>query len=89
MVPASGPLEVVVVTLTAFVGMFGVAVAGEGYVFANVNPILRIVALVGGLMLIVPGGATDIGGVVLVGIVLVLQKMRASKLKNAPHVDLT
>jgi len=88
-IPASGPLEVVVVTLTAFVGMFGVAIAVEGYVFANVNPILRIVALAGGLMLIIPGLATDIGGVVLVGIVLVLQKMRASKLKNAPHVDLT
>ncbi|MBQ2004214.1 MAG: TRAP transporter large permease subunit, partial [Peptococcaceae bacterium] len=76
-IPANGPLEIITVTITAFVGMFGVAIAVEGYVFANVNPILRIAALAGGLMLIIPGIATDIGGIVLVGIVLVLQKMRA------------
>lgn len=87
-IPASGPLEVITVTLTAFVGMFGVAIAVEGYVFANVNPILRIAALAGGLMLIIPGIATDIGGIVLVGIVLVLQKLHAKKLHSMPHTDM-
>ena len=87
-IPASGPLEIITVTITAFVGMFGVAIAVEGYVFANVNPILRIAALAGGLMLIIPGIATDIGGIVLVGIVLVLQKLHAKKLHSMPHTDM-
>ena len=39
-------------------------------------------------MLIIPGIATDIGGIVLVCIVLVLQKMRAKKLQSMPYADL-
>ncbi len=87
LVVGSTPLEIVSVTLTAFIGMFGVAIAVEGYVYANVNPILRLVALAGGLMLIIPGTITDIGGVVLVGIVLVLQKMRAKRLEELYRVE--
>ena len=39
-------------------------------------------------MLIIPGIATDIGGIILVGIVLVLQKLHAKKLQSMPHADL-
>ncbi len=87
-IPASGPLEIITVTITAFAGMFGVAIAVEGYVFTKVNPILRLVALAGGLMLIIPGLATDIGGIALIAVVLVLQKMRAKKQEQSHHHDL-
>ena len=87
-IPASGPLEIITVTITAFAGMFGVAIAVEGYVFTKVNPILRLVALAGGLMLIIPGLATDIGGIALIVVVLVLQKMRAKKQEQSHHHDL-
>ena len=86
-IPASGPLEIITVTITAFAGMFGVAIAVEGYMYANVNPILRLVALAGGLMLIIPGIVTDIGGVALIAIVIFLQKARAKKLEHAHHTD--
>ena len=88
LVVGSTPLETIIVLLTAFVGMFGVAIAVEGYMFAKINPILRIIALTGGLMLIVPGIATDIGGVALVGFVLVLQKLRAKRLGELHHTEL-
>lgn len=85
--PASGPLEVITVTITAFVGMFGVAIAVEGYVFGKVNPLLRLVALAGGLLLIVPGLTTDISGIALIAIVLVFQKLQAKKHQNTLHPD--
>lgn len=85
--PASGPLEVITVTITAFVGMFGVAIAVEGYVFGKVNPLLRLVALAGGLLLIVPGLTTDISGIALIAIVLVFQKLQAKKHPNTLHPD--
>lgn len=79
----STPIQVVSVTITAFIGMFGVASAVEGYLFANMNPIVRIVALAGGLLLIIPGAATDIIGVVLVLIVMAFQKARSKKANSA------
>lgn len=85
--PASGPLEVITVTITAFVGMFGVAIAVEGYVFGKVNPLLRLVALAGGLLLIVPGLTTDISGIALIAIVLIFQKLQAKKHQNTLHPD--
>ncbi|MBQ5368927.1 MAG: TRAP transporter permease [Peptococcaceae bacterium] len=88
-IPASGPVEVVIVTLTAFAGMFGVAIAVEGYIYANVNPILRLVSLAGGLMLIIPGIVTDICGVALIAVVILLQKARANKLEHNPHTEFT
>ncbi len=79
----STPLQVVSVTITAFIGMFGVASAVEGYLFANMNPIIRIIALAGGMMLIIPGIATDIAGISLVALVFVFQKIRSKKANSA------
>lgn len=87
-IPASGPLEVITVTITAFVGMFGVAIAVEGYVFGKVNPLLRLVALAGGLLLIIPGLATDLAGIALIAVVLLLQKLRAKNNSDALHTDI-
>ena len=79
----STPIQVVSVTITAFIGMFGVASAVEGYLFANMNPIVRIIALAGGLLLIIPGAATDVIGVVLVLLVMAFQKARSKKANSA------
>ena len=79
----STPIQVISVTITAFIGMFGVASAVEGYLFANMNPIVRIIALAGGLLLIIPGAATDVIGVVLVLLVMAFQKARSKKANSA------
>ena len=46
------------------------------------NPLVRIISLIGGLMLIIPGIQTDIGGLVLVGIAFVAQKIRSNRELN-------
>ena len=63
--------------------MFGVASAVEGYLFANMNPVIRVIALVGGLMLIVPGDATDVIGIALIVLVMAFQKARSKKANSA------
>lgn len=75
----SAPLDIVLVTITALMGMTGVAAATEGYLFTKMNPIVRIISLVGGLMLIVPGLQTDIGGLALVICTAVVQTIAAKK----------
>ena len=59
--------------------MIGVAAGLEGYMFANLNVIERLLSIVGGLCLIIPGTVTDIVGIVLVGISAALQIMKKKK----------
>ena len=72
----STPFDVITVTLTALMGMTGVAAATEGYLLTKMNPIIRVISLVGGLMLIIPGAQTDIIGLALVGASFVAQKIQ-------------
>ena len=78
----SEPLAIINVTISALVGMTGVAAATEGYLLTKMNPIVRIISLIGGLMLIIPGIQTDIGGLVLVGIAFAIQKIRSNRELN-------
>ena len=43
------------------------------------NPLERILCIAGGITLLIPGTVTDIIGIVLVGIVLVMQKLASNK----------
>lgn len=65
--------EVVVIVITALLGMFGVGMALERFWVSKLNILETIMALAGGLMLIKPGLETDIVGVLLIGGVLVWQ----------------
>ena len=72
----TGVLGVVTIIVTSLIGLFGVAAGLEGYMFANLNVIERLLSIVGGLCLIIPGTVTDIVGIVLVGISAALQMMK-------------
>ena len=67
------PLDVITVVCTSLIGMFGIAIGMEGYCITHLPWLDRILAIIGGLTLIVPGTITDIIGFCLIGIVLVLQ----------------
>ncbi len=71
--------EVILIVVTSLIGMFGVSIGVQGYVKGKVNPILRIVSVIGGLALIYPGLITDAIGLVLVGGVLVYQILMSKK----------
>lgn len=63
-------------------GIFGVAAGLSGFVFRNMKWWERILCIVGGLTLLVPGSLTDLIGLVLVGAVCVLGYQAAKKEKE-------
>ncbi len=66
-------LTVVRIAITAAIGIFGIAAAFEGYCFAEMNPVIRVIIAAGGLLLIHPGTLTDVVGLCIVIICLVIQ----------------
>lgn len=76
--------EILLNAATALVGMFGVSMCMEGYWKTGMNPLQRVMALVGGLMLIYPGLLSDIGGVALVGGVMLWQTLQHRQGGNSP-----
>ena len=72
-------IEVVSIVVTSLIGMFGLSMALEGYLSTPLSLPLRILTAFGGLMLIYPGIATDLIGVVVVGGIILLQRLAAKK----------
>ncbi|MBR2834986.1 MAG: TRAP transporter fused permease subunit [Coriobacteriales bacterium] len=57
------------VILTAVVGLFGVALALNGYLFRPVHPVLRVILIAAGLSMMIPGTLTDVLGLaVIIGV---------------------
>ena len=77
------PIQVVLIVVTAILGIFGVAAGIGGYIFSKTNPILRLLIIAGGLTLLIPGTLTDIIGVALVAFVCVADFLAAKRLKAA------
>ncbi|MBE5972321.1 MAG: TRAP transporter permease [Lachnoclostridium sp.] len=63
----AGVIDVALIVVTSLIGLFGIAGGLEGYMFNNMNVVQRLMAVVGGLCMMIPGTMTDIIGVVLVG----------------------
>ena len=77
-------LQAIQATVTALIGVFGVAAGLRGYVFSNLRVWQRLALIVGGLTLVYPGTLTDIIGIVLVALICVISK--AAGKKNHPDV---
>ena len=82
LVDVSGPLQIVGIVVTSLIGIFGVSAGLAGYFLDFMTWPQRILAIVGGLMLIDPSVTTDIIGIVLVALVLVWQM--ATRKKSTP-----
>lgn len=67
------PLAVIQIAITAFIGVFAVAAALEGYLITNMKVWTRLVIAAGGLLLIDPGALTDLIGIVLVVLMFAIQ----------------
>ena len=74
--------EVVQIGLSSVIGMYGIAAALSRYMFRKMNALECIMAACGGLLLVIPGLATDLCGVGLVGVVMAIQLI-AKKKENA------
>ncbi len=82
-----GPISVIsiiTITLTAVLGIFGVALGTQGHIFCKIPWPLRVLSIAGGLSLLIPGWQTDVIGLVLVGGICVYQFFKAKKLDIKP-----
>lgn len=73
------PLALVSVTLSALLGMIAISSALCGFLADHCRPYERILLIIAGLLMIKPGGITDLVGLVLFVVILVMQYRRAKE----------
>ncbi len=78
LVDTSAP-QVAMIVVTSLIGIFGVAAGLSGFLFKKMNPLFRIIIIVGGLTLLYPGTMSDVIGLVLVIAIVALQRVMAGK----------
>ena len=76
------PLALVMVTLSALVGMIAVSSALCGFLADHCRPYERLLLIVAGLLMIKPGGTTDLIGCAIFAVILVMQYTRAKKIAS-------
>jgi len=82
-----GPvLEVIESIITATIGIFFFAVALQGWMFVNLSVFERILSFVSALCLIFPGWRTDLVGLGL-GFVIMLVQFRKSRKKKVKNLE--
>lgn len=69
----SGWWEVAQICVSALLGIFGIAASLNGHLFKKIGWPLRILLVVGGLGMMIPGTVTDLAGLLLVGAIVVYQ----------------
>ena len=74
--------DIVLLVITALCGIYIISAGMEGYMFKKMPVWERIMALAGGLLMIIPGWETDVAGIALMVLVIVLQKIGEKKEKN-------
>ena len=76
--------EVILICITALVGIFGVSAALEGYFMRGMKWYVRLLSVAGGLLLIYPGAITDTIGLTLVGLMVCIQYLTHKKHATLP-----
>ncbi len=74
--------DVVLIVITSFIGIYAVAAGLEGHMQVKLPIWQRLLVLAGGLMLIIPETITDIVGVALVALIIVIQRVAEKKQKQ-------
>ena len=72
-------LEVILICITSFVGIFAVSASLEGWFLHHMPWYERLLSVAGGLMLIYPGLVTDTVGLCLVAVMVLLQVITRKK----------
>jgi len=74
-----GIFEVTQIVLSALLGLFGVAAALNGHLFCKINILFRLLLVAGGLCMMIPGTLTDVIGLAVVVVIVLVQRMMSRK----------
>ena len=77
----SGWWEVAQICVSALLGIFGIAAALNGHLYKKVPWFFRLLLVAGGLGMMIPGTLTDVAGLALVAVVVVVQYLSAKREK--------
>ncbi|MFS8652479.1 MAG: TRAP transporter permease [Caldibacillus sp.] len=77
--PFAAPMDILIVTISSFLGVVGIGAAVEGYFKTKMNVIMRLVVAAGSLLLIIPELITDIIGYTLVLSMFILNFLQSRK----------
>ena len=82
-VNVQGIWPVLQIGLSSVLGIFGIAAALNGHLVCKISWPVRLVLAVGGLCMMIPGGLTDIVGLVVVGLIVALQYLTKKRAMRA------
>ena len=66
-------LQIVQIVATSLIGLFGLSAAMNGHLFVKINPLFRILLVAAGLCMMAPDTLTDIVGVGVIAVIVVVQ----------------
>lgn len=75
--------QVIQIIITSLLGVFCIAAALNGFLFTKINPFFRVILIVGGLGMLVPGTLSDIIGLFVAGGIYLIQRMLAKEKQPA------
>ncbi|MBE6940044.1 MAG: TRAP transporter permease [Ruminococcaceae bacterium] len=82
-VGVDGFWEVLQIACSALLGLFGIAASLNGHLFCKIPMLLRLLLVVGGMGMMIPGLVTDLVGLAIVAVVLGFQYWKNKKLQMA------
>ena len=71
--------DVLLISVTALLGLFGIAAALNGHLFRKIPMVLRLALVAGGLGMMIPGLTSDLIGLAVVAAVVVFQYISGKK----------
>ena len=71
--------DVLLISVTALLGLFGIAAALNGHLFRKIPMVLRLALVAGGLGMMIPGLISDLIGLAVVAAVVVFQYISGKK----------
>ena len=71
--------DVLLISVTALLGLFGIAAALNGHLFRKIPTVLRLALVAGGLGMMIPGLTSDLIGLAVVAAIVVFQYISGKK----------
>ncbi len=74
--------DIILIVASSLIGIFAVSAALEGYILEHMAWYERVMSIVGGILLIYPGLVTDLLGILIVSLVIIVQIIKRTKNKS-------
>ncbi len=74
--------EIVLLVITALCGIYIISAGMEGYMIKHMSWFERIAAIAGGLCMVIPGVVTDVVGVAIIAVLVIVQSIGKKKDKQ-------